>query len=128
MAATLFIVAVGCQPAADTTEKKVEGEPIEKMNPEANADTMGNVTFERVAAVFNANCMPCHSSQNRKGGYDLSTYDTALKELVPGDPANSEILQYLKGEKQPQMPFKRAPLSAEDIATIETWIKTGAKA
>ena len=42
--------------------------------------------------------------------------------MVPGHPEQSPLVQLLKGELTPRMPMGK-PLPAEDIATIETWIR-----
>jgi hypothetical protein len=47
--------------------------------------------------------------------------------VIPGDPENSSLVKYLTGDKQPQMPQGKAPLSSGDIEKIKTWIKAGAK-
>lgn len=81
-----------------------------------------------VAKVFQANCMPCHGA-NMAGGLDLRTYASAAKSrsVVPGDPAASPMVQYVRGTRNPRMPIGRAPLSEADTKAIEAWIAAGAK-
>src|SRR5262249_2995865 len=42
-----------------------------------------------------------------------------------GDPAQSVVIQMLKGEIKPAMPFGKK-LAAADLAAIEDWIRAGA--
>ncbi len=100
-----------------------------KVDPNA-APTPETVTYAQVQAIFNANCMPCHNSQNMKGGADLSSYSgvmAAQGEITPGDPDNSNLVKVLDGRGMPKMPKNRAPLSKQQIDTIRAWIKAGAK-
>ncbi len=89
-------------------------------------------TFADVSPIFLKRCMPCHSEQMRSGRLDLSSYATLMaagrgRTVVPGDPAKSEILMYLRGERQPAMPKDQPPLPEEEIKAISDWILGGAK-
>src|SRR5262249_52374330 len=41
---------------------------------------------------------------------------------IPGKSAESPLVQYLRGEKQPRMPFNGPALPAEQIEVIARWI------
>jgi outer membrane lipoprotein-sorting protein len=90
------------------------------------------VSFDKVASIFQANCVGCHNSSNPRSGLDLSSYQGAMAggrggvDITPGDPDGSRITAYLKGNGKPSMP-PRGPLSDSDLATIAGWIKAGAK-
>jgi len=99
-----------------------------KVDPAAVA----TVTFEKVASIFQANCVGCHNSTNPRSGLDLSSYQGTMaggrggSEITAGDADGSRLMGFLKGAGKPIMP-PRGPLSDSDIATIANWIKAGAK-
>lgn len=82
--------------------------------------------YEDVQAIFTQSCMPCHNSQNRKAGLDLTNYEGAKMGVVPGDAAGSIIVKSLRGQGARQMPLRAAPLPEEKIKQIEAWINAGA--
>jgi len=85
-----------------------------------------------VQGIFTANCVKCHTGPRAKQGIDLSSYDTAMKGgkegvvIVAGDVAGSKLDMALHGKGAKQMP-PTGPIPDPDIATIEAWIKDGAK-
>ena len=99
-----------------------------KLDPSVAA----SVTWEKVAPIFQTNCGGCHNANNPRSGLDLTSYASAIaggrggSEITPGDPDNSRITAYLKGNGRPLMP-PRGTLSDADLATIASWIKAGAK-
>ena len=92
-----------------------------------------DVPFSKVAAIFTTSCISCHAQGNSKGGLDLSTYQGVMAggrsgaAVIPGDAKNSLLLQLVNGTKQPAMPKRAAPLSAEQVKAIQNWIQSGAK-
>ena len=89
--------------------------------------------FERIAPILQKNCLLCHTSATKMGGLVMESFDALRKggthgpALVPGNSAESRMIQMLEGKIQPRMPFGQDPLKAEDIATIKAWIDAGAK-
>ncbi len=87
-----------------------------------------------IANVLATNCNGCHvNAQRVRGGLNMSNFQGLLKggdsgpPLVPGKPADSLLIQRIKGEGgEAQMPMGRTPLSSEVIAKIEKWIREGA--
>jgi outer membrane lipoprotein-sorting protein len=86
-------------------------------------------TFASVRSIFTQNCSGCHSGGAPKGGYSTTSYQGIMAggKVVPGDPDNSPLVQYLTGARSPRMPAGRGPLSEATIGQIKTWIKAGAK-
>lgn len=89
--------------------------------------TGASVRFAQIAPILRANCLPCHSSAQRRGGVDLSSYAGAARTVRPGNPNASRMIEYVTGKRQPRMPMGRAPLSQADISRLSAWIKAGAK-
>lgn len=90
------------------------------------------VDFERqVAPLLSQRCLSCHNASEAKGELNLTTRKSALTggqsgaAFVPGDPAESYLLQRVRDGKMP--PKKKGkPLSSAEIETLTDWIKTGA--
>lgn len=90
--------------------------------------------FERkVRPVLVANCYNCHSaSTNAKGGLRVDDRNGLIQggdrgpAVVPGDPANSLLLQaVIQAADDLKMPPKKH-LSADEIGALTKWIKDGA--
>lgn len=94
------------------------------------------VDYRRVAPIFAARCVKCHTDGGLMGdapeGFRLTSYDEALASgdrarVVPGSPSASELLRRVRGQSLPRMPFDGPPfLSEEEIALVEEWIARGA--
>ncbi len=77
-------------------------------------------------------CIECHGEKKHKGGLRLDSRVAWQKggdtgpALVPGDPEASLLMKAVRRiDKELQMPPKH-PLSAEEIASLEQWVKIGA--
>lgn len=96
------------------------------------ADT-GASYFRDVRPILQRQCQGCHQPAVQSSGLDLTTFDAFSKggkrgaAFHAGDPPNSLIVKYVKGEAQPPMPLGGAPLTAEQIASIVSWIAAGGK-
>ncbi len=95
------------------------------------------VDYEKdIRPIFEENCLKCHGPDKEKSGFRVDQRavmlrggDSGLKALVPGDPAASYLIEVVKGEVDPDMlmPPKGDPLSAEQIALLEQWVREGAE-
>jgi hypothetical protein len=97
------------------------------------------IDFTReVRPILAGKCFSCHGPDDkvRKADLRLDLREAALKELrrggraiVPGDPANSELLQRVTTENANRiMPPRKVgkPLSEAEIAVLRRWIEQGA--
>lgn len=92
------------------------------------------VCFERdVLPIFQSNCTQsgCHNADDRKDGYDLSSYDGITANGIDTlDYRNSKLYQVLvtldAEDRMPQHPYGR--LGDAQIMTIALWIAEGARA
>jgi hypothetical protein len=96
----------------------------------------------RVLDIFDTSCAyaGCHVSATAPQNLDLSEESFMMnlvnvnsgqvasrKRVKPGDPANSYLVMKIKGSagiKGDKMPRGGTPLSSQQIATIEAWIKS----
>lgn len=70
----------------------------------------------------------CHDPGTREEGYDFSAYAGIRSAVRPGHPGNSELIEVMRENGEDKMPPAGYPQpSAEQIATIEAWIKSGAE-
>lgn len=83
-----------------------------------------------VRPIFKAYCLDCHGGEDEiQGKLDLRLKRFVVRGgeggpgIVPGDPANSVLLQRLKSGEMPPVGKKVPP---EQIGIIEAWIAAGA--
>jgi hypothetical protein len=102
----------------------------------ARAADAPEVRFNRdIRPILSNRCFKCHGPDLKKGGLDLQSRDTALKELksgskaiVPGKLADSLLIDKITAEEATErMPPKGDPLTAEQIAKLKAWIEQGAR-
>jgi sugar lactone lactonase YvrE len=93
-----------------------------------------------VDAIFTERCLDCHAAQDPEAKLVLESFETLKEggehgaEIVPGKSDESRLVQMVegrllsdKGKKLIMPPGKRKKLSETEIASIKSWIDTGAK-
>lgn len=88
----------------------------------------------QVKPILNKHCISCHGGVKQKGGFSVLFREEALAKtksgkpaIVPGDPANSEMIRRLTlKDPEERMPYQHDALSKTDIDILTTWIKQGA--
>lgn len=93
-------------------------------------DSDGAGFFRReIAPTLASRCLSCHSSARKKGGLDLTTRGSTLgggasgePAIVPGKPAESELLAKLEAGEMPP----KNPLPKDRIEAFRAWIAAGA--
>jgi WD40 repeat protein/mono/diheme cytochrome c family protein len=89
--------------------------------------------FRDVRPILLRQCQGCHQPNSLSSGLDLTTFEGFAKggkhgpAFRAGDPAESLILKYVKGEKQPLMPLGGAALPKDQLEALSAWIAAGAK-
>jgi WD40 repeat protein len=85
-----------------------------------------------VRPIIQRQCQGCHQPSVKSSDLDLTTFEGFSKggkrglAFKAGAPQDSLVIKYVKGESQPQMPLGGTPLTAEQIASISSWIAAGA--
>ncbi|MCM5661798.1 PSD1 and planctomycete cytochrome C domain-containing protein [Galbibacter mesophilus] len=88
-----------------------------------------------VKPILNKHCISCHGGVKKSGGFSVLFEEEAMAATKSGHPAivrgeasKSEFIKRLH-EKDPElrMPYKKPPLSKEEIATLTKWVDQGAK-
>ncbi|WP_111670440.1 c-type cytochrome domain-containing protein [Algoriphagus litoralis] len=106
--------------------------------PELAEESWEEAVFysEVVQPILNQNCKSCHNPRNKKGELDLSSMKALLAGgedgliLTAGDAEHSELFARLilpKEDEKHMPPSGKPQPSKEEIALIESWIKSGAK-
>lgn len=89
-----------------------------------------------IRPIFQQHCWGCHQPAKPQGGYVMTAHADLLKKtdteavgVVPGKPAESELLIQIQSQegKPPRMPQDRPPLSDREVKLIAKWIAQGAK-
>jgi hypothetical protein len=88
-----------------------------------------------VAPIFQQHCVECHHAEDPNGGLrldvltDLGTEtDSGKPAIVSGKPDESELLRRISSQDENlRMPPEGAPLSSDEIQTLEAWILSGAE-
>ena len=88
--------------------------------------------YREVVPILKRSCTGCHHPGKLKGELDLTTYDAFKKggkhgpSFTASDPEKSRIVEEISGD-EPNMPKEGDPLTKDEIALIERWIREGAK-
>lgn len=126
----------GDDPKANLSTLAAGAKPVEAP-PVTIAQATGkeSVSFKLdVAPVLAKSCTSCHGTNRPRAMFSMINITSLMKggdsgsPIVPGKPADSLLIQKLKGTASGQrMPLMQAPLADEVIAKIEKWIAEGAK-
>lgn len=68
-------------------------------------------------------CTGCHGANSPKKGINLSTYESVLMYVTPGNPEGSRMMRPVRRGAMPP----GGPLGQDLIAKLDAWIKGGAK-
>jgi mono/diheme cytochrome c family protein len=82
---------------------------------------------QKAMALFSSRCAVCHSGSGAPKGVRLDSSSAARSSgaVVPGNPASSELIRRVKGERLPRMPLGGPPyLTPEEIGILEQWVES----
>jgi hypothetical protein len=88
----------------------------------------------QVKPILNKKCISCHGGVKREAEFSLlfrqealATAESGKKAIIPGDADHSEmILRITSSDPEERMPYKKDPLSEEEIQILRQWINEGA--
>lgn len=109
------------------------GEPKQKIKV-VMADGSETVSFRKDIAPWMVNvCMGCHTGNNARNGYRLTTFEDILTDgetgstIVPGDPDSSYIVDLVLRQDPLKMPAgNQTRLKQSQARALEKWIAEGA--
>jgi hypothetical protein len=84
----------------------------------------------QVKPILNKNCITCHGGVKQKAGFSLLFREEALGKtesgkpaIIPGHPEQSELITRITAkDPDERMPYKHAPLTAEEVDILRQWI------
>lgn len=77
-------------------------------------------------------CVECHKSSKVRGGYKVETLADLTRVgkkgpmVVPGRPAESQLILSIQSQDKPMPPKKSVQPTAEEIGKVSSWIAAGA--
>lgn len=107
--------------------------------PDYNSPTpQEEITFSNLmekGGILEMNCVRCHNSIDKQGGYDMTDYDQMVAKgvIVPGDltPNNHKMFRRMNPDSPEAGTITPMPLDGfltQDLTLfVESWIKSGAK-
>ncbi|GAA4426736.1 c-type cytochrome domain-containing protein [Bremerella cremea] len=125
----------GTDPNAPLSQSAPAPTPAEMVRLEVTeASGSEKVSFSMdVAGVLANRCVSCHSGNNPRGGLGMENFARFIRggdsgaPFLPGKPQESMLVRLIKATGNERMPRNGAPLTADEIAKIETWIQEGGK-
>ncbi|HMJ69412.1 MAG TPA: DUF1553 domain-containing protein [Cyclobacteriaceae bacterium] len=89
----------------------------------------------QVKPILNKKCITCHGGVKREAEFSLLFRQEAMAKaesgkfaIVPGDAGNSELIRRISShDPEFRMPYKKDPLTNEEISTLKQWIEEGAE-
>lgn len=110
--------------------------PPAMLSANEKSEKAAAVDFQKqIRPLFQAKCFSCHGSEVQEGGFRLDLKSRALEggdsgiAIKPGHSHESELYHRLAGtgdgDKMPPE-GEGTPLTKEELALVETWIKQGA--
>jgi hypothetical protein len=100
-----------------------------------DAAEAAKISYARqIKPILTDNCDECHSADEHKGGFVITSVLTLIKggkkaapAIIPGKPDDSPFVQYLRGQREPQMPKGNPALTEDELNLVRLWILAGAK-
>jgi mono/diheme cytochrome c family protein len=104
--------------AVDTPAAESEMPPTEAPSSSSTASFSGDVF-----PILESRCVQCHGPSRTSGGVRLDSYDAVLTVVVPGDAADSLLVEVVVTGNMP----RRGPkLLSSEIEVISAWVNAGA--
>src|SRR5882762_7071431 len=89
----------------------------------------------QVKPIINKKCITCHGGVKREAEFSLLFRQDAMTKaesgkfaIIPGNASASELIRRINShDPEERMPFKKDPLTGEEIETLTQWINQGAE-
>ena len=135
---------VKCRDRGENAGQSGEGPPCRRQKPASSSANNCRrsqpgkpVSFMRdVAPILVENCIACHNPRKSESKYVMTTFAQLAKggqqgegiTLEPGKPDESHLVELIRPDGQPRMPYKQDPLPpGRRSRSIERWVAEGAK-
>ncbi|HEX8060155.1 MAG TPA: DUF1549 domain-containing protein, partial [Cyclobacteriaceae bacterium] len=89
----------------------------------------------QVKPIINKKCIACHGGVKRESDFSLLFRQDAMAKaesgkfaIIPGDASTSELIRRINShDPEERMPYKKDPLTKEEIEILTDWINEGAQ-
>lgn len=89
----------------------------------------------QVKPIINKKCIACHGGVKRESDFSLLFRQDAMAKaesgkvaIIPGDASGSELVHRItSNDPEVRMPYKKDPLTKDEIQTLKQWIEEGAE-
>lgn len=89
----------------------------------------------QVKPILNKKCITCHGGVKREADFSLLFRQEAMAKaesgkfaIIPGDASGSELIRRITShDPEVRMPYKKDPLTKNEIETLKQWINQGAE-
>ena len=89
----------------------------------------------QVKPILNKKCIACHGGVKRESDFSLLFRQDAMAKaesgkfaIIPGDASGSELVHRINSnDPEVRMPYKKDPLTKDEIQTLTQWINEGAE-
>lgn len=130
--AVIVLAACASQPSATQSNSTVPNTGASSASGGSGpAPAAGAVSFSKdIMPIFEISCVNCHGGERTSKALDLKTYTSLMAGsqsgavIVPGNAANSMLIQSIQAGK---MPKRGTPLTAQQIQMLVDWVNAGAK-
>jgi hypothetical protein len=126
-------VSAAAAPAPTKEAVKASPAPVAPVaSPVAVSSRTAPDYLRDVAPIFREHCVSCHGPAQQQSQLRLDARSLVLqgglsgKVIIPGQSSQSLLVQRLRGQIAPRMPFKLEALPATKIAVLSAWIDAGA--
>src|SRR6266481_265365 len=100
-----------------------------------DAAEAAKISYTRqIKPALTENCDECHSADEHKGAFEITTVTQLIKggkkaspAIIPGKPDESPLVEYLRGQREPQMPKGNPALTEDELHLVRLWILAGAR-
>jgi mono/diheme cytochrome c family protein len=132
----LTVLAMLASTLAAQAQAGDDPKPAQAVPDKPTALAEGSVSFLKdVAPILVQNCIACHNAKKSESKYVMTTFAQLAKggqqgegvTIEPGDPDASYLIELIRPDGEPRMPYKQDPLPADKVAILERWVKEGSK-
>lgn len=122
----LFLFALLASVTAASADDKIKRNELDPDHAEKSKVGL-QVFKEQVRGTLVKHCLDCHGGKSTKADFDLSSRKALMKSGLAEKPADeSHLMELIRHESEPKMPFKADKLTDDAITAIAKWIDSGA--
>ncbi len=111
---------VGCNLINDDLVAAPPSVPSQSGSSESGLSFSGNIL-----PIMISRCSQCHGASSPAAGIDVTSYESLISGIDPGDPESGLFYHQIASGSMP--PSGSPQLTVDEVAAIEEWILEGAE-